>query len=328
MNMKILLMILLTIWNLYGNYLPLFENTVIKNSKEAFLSAKALQERLKKTKNNPDFNNYQQRFKVLLQAWKRTQVLYVAGDLDDEAIDLPFLIDIYHNTKTDIGKSLFKIMQGQGNIKSKLYKNSLKSINALEFVLFPNKTDQIDANRRWEMAHVITDTLVDRFKIIYDIHSSDRLKKSLKDTQWINTVIIDNLIQSSYKLKEWRVGDAAGLSQQYKGDPNNKRLEYYISGLSTLSIQEILKTHYEIMFGEFRNFGDISIQQGAKKEVGEIKSLIKKGLKALSKIKGEDLTTYEAKQLFNILNKLHDAYYISLIKKLDLPSNIIDADGD
>ena len=74
----------------YANDITLFEKVAIQNSKEAFLASKELQMSLEQSTKKPDWRAYQKQFKLLMTSWKKTQVLYVAGELDDEAIDLPF----------------------------------------------------------------------------------------------------------------------------------------------------------------------------------------------------------------------------------------------
>ena len=237
------------------------------------------------------------------------------------------MIDIYHNTKSDISKSLLSIIRGQGRVESKMYKNSLKSINALEFVLFSKEIDKSDDLRRLEVAKVIIGTLTKRFEQIYQWQDSNALRDLVKDPKWVNATILDALIQSSYKLKEWRVGDAAGMSKKYKNRPNNNRLEYYTSGLSSEAIKAILLTYQKII-NETSDFNKNAIKQGASKDIKRINKYLKTALAQLQKIKDEDFTSKNAKRLYNTLDKLHNMYYISLINRLQINSKIIEADGD
>ena len=54
-----------------------------------------------------------------------------------------------------------------------------------------------------------------------------------------------------------------------------------------------------------------------------LNSLRKKELKSLPK---DDFTN--AKKLFDLASQIHDLYYITIIDKLGLKAEILDADGD
>ncbi len=149
------------------------------------------------------------------------------------------------------------------------------------------------------------------------------------DSQKMNAIIMNALIESSYKLKEWRVGDAAGLSRKYKNSPKNSRSEYPISKLSYKAIEAILLTHIAII-GEqkFVNFSDVIRDAGADKELLNVRHSIKNALKILHSAPAYDFSSYEMKEVYKELTALHNSYFISLIGALKITSKILDSDGD
>ena len=64
------------------------------------------------------------------------------------------------------------------------------------------------------------------------------LSKS-KDEKWENALVINTLIASSYRLKEWRIGNASGNSSKFKNDAKNERAEYFLSQNSFAAIDAI-----------------------------------------------------------------------------------------
>jgi len=145
----------------------------------------------------------------------------------------------------------------------------------------------------------------------------------------MNAIIMNALIESSYKLKEWRVGDPAGLSRKYKNNPKNSRSEYPVSKLSYKAIEAILLTH-QAMMGEqkFVNFSDVVHTAGADKALSGIRSNIKNALHDLHAAPVYDFKSKEIKNLYKELTALHNAYFISLIGTLKITSKILDSDGD
>ena len=52
----------------------------------------------------------QDNFKNLVKSWKSVQGFYILGDLDDNYIDTPRYIDIFHEGNEDIKKQLDLIL--------------------------------------------------------------------------------------------------------------------------------------------------------------------------------------------------------------------------
>ncbi|MDQ7060789.1 MAG: imelysin family protein [Sulfurimonas sp.] len=149
----------------------------------------------------------------------------------------------------------------------------------------------------------------------------------VQDEQKTNAIMLNALIESSYKLKEWRVGDPAGLSRKYKGKPDEKKSEYFISKNSFVAVQAILNTHLQVLSQqEFKNFGSLIKSYELNNELSDALMYLNASLEEAKKIKNDDFS--QAEVLYENLKKLHTTYYISLIGKLKITSKILDADGD
>ena len=136
------------------------------------------------------------------------------------------------------------------------------------------------------------------------------------------------LIDSSFKLRDWRVGDIAGLSRKYEGSADNRRAEYYLSGQSTVAIKAILQTHKMIMDAKIYDFGDMLKENGFEKEVQLIIAKIDKALEQLVLIQNENFEDKKVAILYSTLDELHRAYYITLVNAVGVSTKILDADGD
>jgi hypothetical protein len=299
-----------------------YNNIIIKDIKEVNSNLEKL---TMQVQNNALDEEVKNGFTSLMTAWKKVETLYLAADLNEEYIDIPRYIDIFHNGKEDIYLQLDRILLSLDSLDMELFKNSTKSINALEYLLF--NTAQ-KTPRKKEMLLYILKHIGKHLKSIEVFYLNNKVL-FMQDEKKMNAIIMNALIESSYKLKEWRVGDPAGLSRKYKNNPKNSRSEYPVSKLSYKAIEAILLTHQAII-GEqkYANFSKIVEIAGADKELSSIRNHIKQALKYLHTAPAYDFSSKEIKNLFEELSLLHNAYYISLIGTLKVTSKILDSDGD
>ena len=292
----------------------LYENVLLKNIVEANQNL----HKLEKTLNKDDFTN-------MMMSWKKVQTLYLAADLDEEFIDTPRYIDTFHEGKENLYRQLDRILLSKDELEIELFKNSTKSINALEYLMFKSGEK---TTRQKEMIVYILKHIAQHLKSIEDFYKTNKNLFS-QESQKMNAFVMNALIESSYKLKEWRVGDPAGLSRKYRNKPDARRSEYPVSKLSYRAIEAILLTHQAIIGKqEFVNFSNVVRSAGAEKELKNIREHIKNALKSLHNAPAYDFESQEIKELYKELTALHNAYYISLIGVLKITSKILDADGD
>jgi len=290
----------------------ILKNVSIPNVNEAVNSAENLQKNLEK-----------ENFTKLVKSWKKVEALYFAGDIDENYIDIPRYIDVYHNLKEDLPKQMQKVINSKDEASIALFKNSFRTINALEYVLF---NDNKITPREELLAKEILNTIISNLEEIKEVYEN-YLKIKPKDEKWENAVIINTLIASTYRLKEWRIGEASGNASKYKDDVNNERAEYFLSKNSFSAIKAILEAHNQVMAAQkYLDFGKMAASTGAKDEVALVQNSIKKSFEELDKLKNDDFTN--AKGLYDSAKDLHNAYYLSLIEQLSVTAKILDADGD
>ncbi len=316
MMKKLFLSVLLLVSSLSASdknvLVSILENVSIPNVEKTIKSATML----KKDTTKENFSNF-------VYEWKKVEALYFAGDLNEDYIDTPRYIDVFHNLKEDLKVQMKRVINSKDKPEIALFKNSFKTINALEYVLF---NDNQITKREKALSSVILDSIISKLKEVKDVYKT-YAKDPIKEEEWENAMIINTLISSTYKLKEWRIGDAAGLSGKYKNKAKNQRAEYFLSKNSFNAIKAILDAHWQVMGKEkYYNFSSMANKAGAKKEVKEVQSALIKAQNALKKLKNDDFSN--AKDLFEAVKKLHNAYYISLTEQLSVTAKILEADGD
>lgn len=300
----------------------IYEQVILKNSQQALEDIKALEKEV----SNNNIKEAKQEFKNLVKSWKSVQSSYILGDLNEDYIDTPRLIDIYHHGNEDIKVQLDRAIKSNDTPRIALFKNSLKSINALEYVLH---TKDIKNKR----VNELTLTIIKRVKShLEDINNEYKAQHKifLNDLKKANGILINRLIQNTYKLKEWRIGDVVGLSKKYKDSMDNKRAEYFISKNSTLAIDSILNTYKNIFNNnEYYDYGNYLEDLTHNKQVDVLRNSIDKAISLNKKIKNDDFENYKkAKELYEAANTIHVVLFLDLIEELSINAKIIDADGD
>lgn len=319
--MRILVVVTLLLNSLFANeYLEsIYENILIKNTKTVIESTN----RLQKTIQEQDEKKAKELFSDLVKEWKSVQAFYILGDLDSSYIDIPRYIDTFHHGNEDITVQLQRIVQSDDDLSISLFKHSFKTINALEYILFEQ---DIKKERVKNIALQIVSTIRGYLQDIKEGYTETK-KAFVSDEQKANAMMLNALIETSYKLKEWRVGDPAGLSRKYKKDPDNTRGEYFLSQNSFSAIKAILDSHLNILDKkDFKNYGALISSYDVKEELQDAITNLKDAKQNLSTLEKDDFS--KAKPLFRSLKKVHISYYITLIGKLKITAKVLDADGD
>ena len=237
----------------------ILKNVSIPNVNEAVNSAENLQKNLEK-----------ENFTKIVKSWKKVKALYFDEDIDENYIDIPRYIDVYHNLKEDLPKQMQKVINSKDEASIALFKNSFRTINALEYVLF---NDNKITPREELLAKEILNTIISNLEEIKEVYEN-YLKIKPKDEKWENAVIINTLIASTYRLKEWRIGEASGNASKYKDDVNNERAEYFLSKNSFSAIKAILEAHNQVMAAQkYLDFGKMAASTGAKDEVALVQKI-------------------------------------------------------
>ncbi len=243
-------------------------------------------------------------FTDVVYAWKAVQAGYVVGELDSDMIDTPRLMDTFHEGNEKLDEQIERAIKSGDEPRIALFKNTFKSINALAILLYNDK-ELTDTERQY--ADYVLDTLnnhLSDIKTAYEKQADTFNKEADKSMSYVLNALID----SSYKLKEWRIGN------------------------SLTAAAGIIGVHSDMMGKrDYENLGSTAIKQGAEKEVTAIRELIAKAEKQLDTLRTDkvtDFTDSRIKALYDTLGQLNDAYYQSLVKALPVQAKILDADGD
>ncbi len=289
----------------------ILKNVSIPNVEKTINDAKVLQ----KDVNAQNFTNF-------LKSWKKVEALYFAGDINEDFADTSRYIDVFNNLKEDLNSQLKRAIESKDEPKVALFKNSFKSINALEYILF---NDKDISKREKELSVVILDSIISNLEEINKVYKNYLV--SPKDEKWENALVINTLIASSYRLKEWRIGNASGNSSKFKNDAKNERAEYFLSQNSFAAIDAILDAHNQIVKkNPYYDFAAFAMDKGAAIQLLVVIDKIKEMQDELKVLPKDDFT--KANKLFNSAKDLHNAYYVSLIEQLSITGKILDADGD
>lgn len=330
--------------------LSIEKNLLLPDSKSAVTAAQqlsALLTELEQQTSQQNLLRVQAQFIHLVKAWKQVEALYNAGNINSDMLDTPRYIDTYHNGKEDLSRQLHRALNSSKEIKRALFKNSTKSIGALEYVLFYNENGKVfeitekDSSRRVKMAQHINTRLTEHLEEIYQLYLNDFSGKKIFVSQGKKSVenLVNVLIDSSYKLLSWRVAEPGGFSDKYSGKPSAQRLEYHLSKSSFYAIESILQSFKNVLNSrQYLDLGDLGAEQGAAEMISSVQrnidialeknQLVMQTMSKNALSLSQTLLTQEYKNLHRSLIRLHNSFYILLIDSLELKGKIIDADGD
>ncbi len=297
----------------------LYDNVILNSVDGTLLELKNIEEALKVK----DTKKVQNSFEYLVKNWKGVEAFYILGDLNDEYIDTPRYIDIFHNGNEDITQQLDRAIKSTDEIRVVLFKNSLKSINALEYVLFAKDINDSRVNS-------IALNIVSKIKsLVEDIKEEYRNQETtfLSDVKKANSITINTIVQNTYKLKEWRIGEVLGLTKKYEGNPDNKRAEYYLSKNSANGIEAILTTLKNIFDNDkYEDYGDFLLKITNEEQVKRLRDAIDKSILLTKKIKNDDFSN--SKELYEEVSEIHVILFLEIIEELSINAKILEADGD
>ncbi len=309
-----------------------YQQVLVGHSQRTVTALQNLSASLKRYQADPSQQHWQvarDNFRDLALNWKKMEAVYVAGALDEDYLDHPRYIDYYHQGNESIPELVQRALDGEQPLRVALFKNSTKSLNALEYLLFGQQSEQA-SERRVAAALLAVQHLEPWLEEIADFYQDDR--SFVEQGKPSMSKLVNRLIDSTYKLKNWRVGEAGGLVKKYQDKPSAKRLEYVHSGLSLDAIIAILETHQQLVNNEQdQDLMALGKAMQIGSEIGLIERKINEALQAARQMPRPLSAQVESdayQQLFRQLTQLHNAYYFMLVDALGLDSQIIDADGD
>lgn len=266
-------------------------------------------------------------FKTLLQSWKAVEATYIAGDLDVAAIDYPRYIDIFHMGNEDIAQQMQKVLESRAAPSTALFKHSYKTINALEAVLYED--DKLDT-RELAIADAISQNICQRLADIQHTYTHERSAFLAKPDKALS-MLVNALANQTFSLKDWRIGDAAGLSKRYEGKPDPRRAEYVKSDLSMSAVEAILAAQAQLINPQpYPNFVHIADIYAAQKPLQQSQALLQAAQQEAQRLNRPrfDFNSQDSRTLFQTTAKLQTSYYVNLIHALPVVAKILEADGD
>ena len=297
----------------------LYEKIILKDVSKAINDAK----NLKKELISKDSKKAKEKFSNLVSSWKSVESFYILGDLNEDYIDIPRYIDIFHNGNEDITKQLDRVIKSDDEPKIALFKNSTKSINALEYILY--KKD-ITNKRVNDISLAIISRILVHLNHINEAYMENK-ENLFKDIQKANSIVINRIVSNSYKLKEWRIGDIIGKTKKYEDKADNSRAEYFTSKNSVTAIISILETYKEVFNNkEIYDYGDYLSEITDGEILKDLKNAIDNSIVEAKKIKNDDFS--KADKLYEEVTNIHVILFVEMIEELSINAKILDADGD
>lgn len=302
-------------------YAAIFDKVLQANADAAVAACHELQQTL----NSPSDDKRHTAFVALAQAWTKVRASYVLGGYDMAAMDYPLLIAYFHVGKEDLHESLEQIVEGTLPPASALYKNSYKTLRALDDVMFSGPW----LPRREQMAGFITGHLCKRLAQVsegYRAHRGD----FLADPEHALSLLINAEIESLYKTRDWRIAQIIGLTKKSLGQQQPDKQEYPYSQASWPVIGAIIAAHEQLL-AEDRQPNIATIAHA--RQAGEGLILIQKGLsetaRAYQAVPPDKAFDLQATiPVFQGLLDTQKAFYRHLVGRIGVTASIIDADGD
>jgi hypothetical protein len=310
----------------------IYENVIYKDINDTYnksLSLLALIEDLNASVSEENLIDAQDAFKELVLLYKRVETVYVAGYNDDTMRETAeFYLEHYikGSKSQDIKGDLDLVFAGTKSMVA----NSLKGITALEYTLFGDR-ESSDAlvlkmnQNRLDAALLMINKIsghLNEVKVYYE--DSSGFASSGEDSL---NALLNVLVQQAFNLREWRIGEAAGLTLKYEDDPDAKRLEYYYSQYSLESMKAILNTHKSVIQSGLE---DIAEAGSASSELNAIKEAVDDALdicESYTSLIDNELASQKTENLFETARTIQNNY-TALITGLNFKQDILEADGD
>lgn len=330
-----------------GSILPSIQKNILLNNAEKLVDKLSeVQSTLNTFEQNLTTNQIiglQNDFVEIVENWKRVEAIYVASEYDSSLRTMPISMDFFNKGKNfDVAKNVDYVLGLDGDLKILEIKKTTKTVTGLEYLLFANQASTQDmqtfinqANRkRLELIIISVKNIYDNAILIQSFYKND-VKFIANEEDTLN-ILVNTLVQSTFDLRELRIGEAAGFIFKTKDDPKASRLEYFRSKKSLEAITAILEAHNQIMGVQpFDNLGSFASSNGAGVVIEKIRANITNAISIINEFTNpiQDniaplAVDAKVKRLYDEITDLQKNYFESLINALKLTADIIEADGD
>lgn len=297
-------------------------DTVIQANADA---AVARCDDVRKALDSTDDDQRHQAFVGLAEGWARVQASYILGGYDMGAMDYPLMVDYFHRGKEDVHNTLARLINGDTPPEVALYKNSYKTLGALDDVLFSGPWSE----RRQALANVMATHVCRKLTQIRDGYREHR-DEVLDDPDKALSLLINAEIESIYKTRDWRIAQVSGLTKKTLGQPMPQNQQYPYSEASWAAIGAIIDTHAQLLAADGQpNVATIARGKGGDDAMTAVQTALGEAVQAYRDTPANhQFDTNAMIPLFQALQDLQKAFYRQLVGRLGVTANLIDADGD
>ena len=305
----------------YG-YGVVYDDIITADAANAVKQCEALRKQLS---TNTSASVRHEAFVKLADAWGRVQAIYILGDFEENAVDYPLLIDTFHAGNEDIPAKLARAINSDSEPKTALFKNAYRTLTALDYLMFSDKWTE----RRMALSQVAAETVCSRLQTLHDDYVTQRTAY-LDDPKKAMASMIDAIIQGTYKTRDWRIGQVAGLTRKTLGKtlPENAQFANNLEA-SWAAIGAIIDTHRRLLIKETSiNITTLAIGSG-RGDLPQVQMTLQDAQTAYDAATYSDYTnTVKMEPLYAALKDVQSALYDHVAGSLGVSAGLVDADGD
>jgi len=302
-------------------YASIYDNVLQKNADNAVQYCHDLQTVLV----NPSSEVRHDAFVKLAEGWGRVQASYILGDYDMNAMDYPLMVDYFHSGNEDIPASIERLLTRNSKPASALYKNSYKTMGAIDSVMFRGEWSE----RRQQFAEVMVANVCKRFTQISEGYQQHR-DTFLFDVERGLSLVVNAEIEHIYKTRDWRIAQVSGLTKANLGVTKPELQQYPYSQASWAFIGGVLETNRQLLAEDTQpNVATIAYQQHGKAGINAVQAALANTLLAYKNTPADHHFNLNAMiPVFQGLLDIQKAFYRHLVNEIGVSANLIDADGD
>lgn len=302
-------------------YASIYDNVLQHNADNAVTYCTDLQASLESE--SSDVRH--QAFVKLAEGWGRVQASYILGDYEMNAIDYPLMVDYFHSGNEDIHESIDRLIGRDTKASSALYKNSYKTMGAIDSVMFSGEWTE----RRKEFAEVMVTNVCKRF-----VQISDGYKK-YRDTFLFGvdrglSLVINAEIEHIYKTRDWRIAQVSGITKSDPGVAKPELQQYPHSKASWAFIGGVLETNRQLLAEELQpNIATIAYEKQGEKGIHQVQQALEASWVAYNNApEDHNFNAKDMTPVIDTLSALQKAFYKHLVSQIGVSADLIDADGD
>jgi len=302
-------------------YASIYDNVLQQNADNAVQYCANLEDAL----DNKSADVRHQAFVQLAEGWGRVQASYILGNYDMNAMDYPLMIDYFHSGNEDIHASIERLIGRDSKPETALYKNSYKTMGAIDSVMFSGEWSE----RRKAFAEVMVTNVCKRFTQISDGYKENR-DAFLFDVDRGLSLVVNAEIEHIYKTRDWRIAQVSGLTKANLGITKPETQQFPYSEASWAFIGGIIATNEQLL-GEDKqpNVATIAYEKHGSEGINAVQAALKSTLEAYKNTPADhNFNLNDMIPVYQGLLDIQKAFYRELVSRIGVSANLIDADGD